>query len=171
MKENNLIPQDLLETQRLLYIPHELILENFKNESESQEYSACTFSLNSLSVAFRIAKITPTKIGQFVTLWKRINNGPIMPFDACDAIDLWVVNVKTKHHFGQFAFPKKILIEKGILSKNNIGGKRAMRVYPPWDITDNSQAKRSQQWQLLYFCEIPCNDIIRIKKLFSHLEQ
>jgi hypothetical protein len=37
-------------------------------EAESAEYGAYTFELNDLSVRFRVAKITPTKIGQFVTL-------------------------------------------------------------------------------------------------------
>jgi hypothetical protein len=44
-------------------------------ERESLEYAACSFKLNSMSVKFRVAKITPTKIGQFVTLWKRVSKG------------------------------------------------------------------------------------------------
>ena len=37
-------------------------------EEESAEYGACRFSLNGQVIVFRVAKTTPTKIGQFVTL-------------------------------------------------------------------------------------------------------
>ncbi|RYE38879.1 MAG: MepB domain containing protein, partial [Sphingobacteriales bacterium] len=38
-----------------------------------------------------------------------------------------------------------------ILSGNGKNGKRGFRVYPPWDLTENSQARKTQQWQLEYF--------------------
>ena len=33
---------------------------------------------------------------------------------------------------------------QGFASQDGKGGKRAMRVYPPWDITDSPQAKKTQ---------------------------
>lgn len=60
-------------------------------ESESIAYGAYMFKLNSMNVRFRVAKITPTKIGQFVTLWKRIGNGSIQPYDIVDSIDFFIV--------------------------------------------------------------------------------
>ena len=41
------------------------------NEVESSEYQACSFKVNNKIVKYRHAKITPTKNGQFVTIWKR----------------------------------------------------------------------------------------------------
>ena len=160
---------DFIEAQTRIYEPLDWKCQNIKQEAESQEYGACTFEMNDKSVIFRIAKITPTKIGQFVTIWKRIGNGPTMPYDAQDAFDYMVVNVRSKDHFGQFVFPKAVLVSKGIISKNGIGGKRGIRVYPAWDIADNPQARKTQAWQLKYFFEIDHNqsmDQKTIQKLF-----
>jgi hypothetical protein len=40
---------------------------------------------------------------------------------------------------------------KNYVSKDGKGGKRAMRIYPPWDITDNRQAKKTQAWAVDVF--------------------
>ena len=48
-----------------------LLCSEFMAEPESQEYKAVGFALNQKTVQYRCAKVTPTKIGQFVTLWKR----------------------------------------------------------------------------------------------------
>ena len=145
-------------------------LTNFNLEKESQEYGACTFELNGLQIVSRNAKVTPTKIGQFVTLWKRLNNGPIQPFDASDNIDFVVVNVRSENHIGQFIFPKKVLLEKGVFTTPSKEGKRAIRVYPLWDKPLSKQALKTQQWQLDYFLLIDeggKTDVQRAKKLYS----
>lgn len=152
---------DLIAAQELAFGPAGLKIHHLQIEKESQEYGAAEFEIQQRQVKFRTAKITPTKIGQFVTLWKRIGNGPIQPLDIKDPFDVFVISVRTSQHFGQFVFPKAILLEKGILSKEGKGGKRAIRVYPPWDVTDNSQAKKTQKWQLPYFVEIHPNFNLR----------
>lgn len=119
-------------------------------ETESAAYAAHTFYLNNYHIVFRAAKITPTKSGQFVTLWKRINTGPIQPFDHTDHIDFFIVLVRQAEKLGQFIFPKSVLIERGIVTDVK-EGKRAIRVYPPWDKTLNKQAQKTQHWQLKYF--------------------
>lgn len=129
---------------------------------ESVEYSACFFKLNNSKVIFRSAKITPTKTGQFVTLWKRSAMGPIEPYSYLDELDLFIVHVKKDNRLGHFVFPKAILISKGIITAEKKEGKRAMRVYPPWDITTSKQAQKTQEWQLLYFIEIPSDDSIDV---------
>ncbi len=167
--EAKFIHPDLLAAQKLAYEPSGLAIGNLARETESKEYGAFVFEMNHRRIKFRVGKITPTKIGQFVTLWKRIGSGPILPYDITDPIDFFVVSVRTPEHFGQFVFPKTVLYEKGIVSKEGKGGKRAIRVYPPWDITDSRQAKNTQAWQILYFFEInpnTCIDTSRIKKLF-----
>jgi hypothetical protein len=172
MKKNDThlsLHSDLIEAQKLAYNPSGLFIDHFVNEEESEEYGASEFKMNHQNIKFRIAKITPTKIGQFVTFWKRLGRGPIQPLDLEDPFDLLVVSVRTPTHFGQFVFPKTVLCEKGIISREKKGGKRAMRVYPPWDIAENEQAKKTQKWQLLYFVEIPLDATTKttlIQKLF-----
>ena len=143
---------DQIKTE--IYDKCSLKISNFKTETESKEYNACRFELNKLNVLSRNAKITPKKVGQFVTFWKRNENGPIEPFDENDQIDFYAVNVRTENEFGQFVFPKSVLIKKGIISTEKKEGKRAFRVYPNWDIVTSKQAERTQKWQLNYFYQI-----------------
>ena len=86
-----------------------------------------------------------------MTLWKRIKNGPIQPFDISDPIDFFIISTRKGNNFGQFVFPKAVLYEQGVISKNAEGGKRAIRVYPPWDKGLNNQALKTQKWQ---YCKV-----------------
>lgn len=148
------IHPDFIEAQKFAYEPHGLTISHFATEKESKEYAASEFRMNDLNIKFRIAKTTPTKIGKFVTIWKRIGSEPIQPYDMSDPFDLVVISVRTPEHFGQFVFPKLMLYEKGIVSKDGKGGKRAIRVYPPWDNTDNREAIKTQKWQLPIFLKL-----------------
>ncbi|MBG6111479.1 hypothetical protein H4V97_000996 [Flavobacterium sp. CG_23.5] len=166
----NTIHSDLLAIKELIYDANDYRYTFPIKEAESSEYGACTFELNGLSIKFRTAKITPTKIGQFVTLWKRIEKGPIQPFDITDSIDRFVISTRKDNRFGQFIFPKSVLCEQGVISTNNKEGKRAIRVYPPWDKTTNKQAQKTQKWQLDFFLEIPSDkpiDMERAKILYG----
>lgn len=151
MINKQLIHNDLLSIQTRVFDICHFKYSTPVIETESAEYSACQFMLNDLSVRFRVSKITPTKVGQFVALWKRTNNGPIEPFDSSDSLDLVIINSRNEEQFGQFIFPRSVLCEQGILSHNDKEGKRAIRVYPPWDKTTNKQAQKTQKWQLNYF--------------------
>ena len=154
----------------LVFNPCDLTYSEPIIEAQSAEYGAYTFKLNSTNIRFRVAKITPTKVGQFVTLWKRIGNGPIQPYDMEDSIELFIIATLQDDKFGQFIFPKSILCKYDIVSKDSKGGKRAIRVYPPWDITTNKQAKKTQAWQLEYFLDVPSNEPInlcRVQTLYS----
>ncbi|MCH9632981.1 MAG: hypothetical protein S4CHLAM6_13300 [Chlamydiae bacterium] len=124
---------------------------NLRNELESREYGACTFSLDSNRVKFRIAKVTPTKLGFFVTLWKRNAAGITEPHSLEDPIDLYLVSVKDKNNEGVFVFPKEELARRGILSSEGKEGKRGFRVYPSWVKTVNKQAIKTQSWQVNCF--------------------
>ncbi|MGE5106589.1 MAG: MepB family protein [Sphingobacteriales bacterium] len=139
-------------------------------EDESQEYGASTFRLNRMKVKFRISKITPTKTGQFVTIWKRNQEGITQPLDLTDEIDFVVISSRNGDNFGQFIFSKSLLLDKGIMTANK-EGKRGIRVYPPWDTASNKQAEKTQSWQIKYFLTIHkdnSTDLALTKKLFLH---
>ena len=141
-------------------------------EAESAEYAAYTFRINKRPVIYRAAKITPTKTGQFVTLWKRNGDGPIQPFDISDDIDLFIISTASGDKFGHFVFPKALLLDKKIISGSNNAGKRAIRVYPPWDATTNKQAQKTQQWQLPYLLETHPNtpiDFAKAEMLYQNI--
>ena len=61
-----------------------------------------------------------------------------------------------------FVFPKSVLIAKEIVSDKK-EGKRAIRIYSPWDITMSKQAQKTQKWQLDYFLEIQENNSLNIE--------
>jgi hypothetical protein len=137
-------------------------------EPESHKYAAYACTINGLHTQLRVTKVTPKKVGQFVTLWKRIGSGPIMPYDLSDQTALFIISARNKDKLGHFVFSKNLLYTKGYISKDGVGGKRAMRVYPPWDQPDNAQAKRTQAWQLPDFVHIePTVDRTVIHRLFS----
>ena len=144
----------LKEISKNVYGKSNLTISNLILEVESRDYDACHFELNGKIVLSRSAKVTPKKIGQFVTFWKRPNKGVIEPFHESDPIDFFVVNVKMDNELGQFVFPKSVLMEKGIISTEQKEGKRGFRVYPKWDTVNNKQAERTQKWQLNYFFEV-----------------
>jgi hypothetical protein len=122
--------------------------------SESLEYGACSFGLNGKIIQHRVSKITPTKTGQFVSIWKRNENGITEPFDMSDKMDFIIITSKSVDKLGQFIFPKSVLADKGIITANGKEGKRGIRVYPPWDITTSKQAETTQAWQSKYFLTI-----------------
>lgn len=158
----------LTHINNTIYEKCSLQISEFLNEPESREYEACRFTLNGFHIVCRDAKITPKKIGQFVTFWKRNKNGITEPLNEKDSIDYYVINVIKESKLGQFILPKSILIEKGIVSTNKKVGKRGFRVYPSWDITNNKQAKQTQKWQLNYFIEIDSNTNLKhVKNLYG----
>ena len=165
---------DLLTAQALAYAPCDFGVAQLQPEPESADYAACTFLLGGLRVQYRVAKTTPTKVGQFVTLWKRVGRGPIQPFDLSDPVDVFVVSTRSGPHLGQFVFPKAVLAAQGVVATGShagkADGKRALRVYPPWDATTSRQAQRTQAWQLEYFVDMSEGqtvDLARLKALLA----
>ncbi|WP_136666910.1 MepB family protein [Flavobacterium sp. H122] len=140
-----------------------LELTNVEKELESQEYFAHTFLLGGQKVIFRNAKITPTKKGQFVTIWKRSKKGITEPYAISDDFDLFIIAVRQNENFGLFIFSKNVLYENKILSSETREGKRGIRVYPTWDLAPNKQAERTQIWQTKYFLEIKPNLSLNVK--------
>ncbi|MFI1652041.1 MepB family protein [Streptomyces avidinii] len=161
---------DLAAAKALVYDPCGFTCSQPVPEAESADYAAHTFTLDGRSVRFRAARTTPTKVGQFVTVWKRSPGGPIQPFDAADPVDLFVIGTRDGDHFGQFVLPMEALRRHGVVSTDGSGGKRAFRVYPPWVTTTNRQAGSAQAWQLDHFLHLPQDgrvDLDRARELYG----
>ncbi|GAA3954800.1 hypothetical protein GO495_28515 [Chitinophaga oryziterrae] len=170
MTTENALHNDLKIVKELVYDKCGFHLTDLKLNSESVEYGACSFKLNGQTIEHRVSKITPTKTGQFVTIWERNKDGITEPFDIFDDIDFVVITSKIGDNIGQFILPKSVLADKGIISQNGKDGKRGIRVYPPWDTVTNRQAEKTQSWQTEYFLTIKSDnstDLDLTRKLFS----
>lgn len=155
--------------QENIFIPLGIHLSNIVEEYESQNYFAHTFVLNNQITKFRIAKITPKKSGQFVTVWKRNSTGITEAFHINDNIKFLFIAIKSNENFGVFIFPIKALLENKIISDEKYLGKRGFRVYSTWDKISNKQAQNTQLWQDEYFIDLSTKEInlCKVQKLFS----
>lgn len=99
----------------------------------------------------REARITPKKIEQFVSIWKRNKEGITEPRHVNDAFERLIIECKSGNKSGRFIFPKSVLIEKGIIATTEKEGKRGFRVYPPWDEPQSKQAIETKKWQVVFF--------------------
>ncbi|MEU7164550.1 MepB family protein [Streptomyces morookaense] len=161
---------DLLSAKALVYEPGGFACSTPVPEPESAEYAACAFTVDGRSVRFRVARTTPTKAGQFVTVWQRSAEGPIRPFGAADGVDLFVISSRDDDGFGQFVFPRDVLVRRGIVSHDGSGGKRGFRVYPPWVTTTGRQARSTRAWQVDHFFHLGRNgpvDLTRARALYQ----
>lgn len=136
-------------------------------EAESADYGACRADLHGKRLVLRVAKTTPTKTGQFVTVWKRPHpDADIAPLDEADPVDVVIIAVAdddgARHGF--FIFPRSVLLEQGVMSRASQGGKRALRVYPPWCAPESTQAQRTQRWQGAWF--VAAGDQQRLEQMF-----
>ena len=134
---------------------------NLTIDSEAVEYNGFQCRVKNKNILYRTSKITPKKIGQFLTCWKRNSAGITEPYTKSDSIDFYVVDCKTKNQHGVFVFPKPVLVEQGILTTKSNDGKRGFRVYPSWDNPTSKQAIQTQHWQLDFFVEMVDEDSYR----------
>src|SRR5699024_8866875 len=88
---------------KMIYEPNNLTLKSVQEEKQNAKYGAGMFQLSSKTVRFRVANITPKKIGQFVALWEKDKNNKNQPFTYEGAPDLLVITTfKNNNKFGQF---------------------------------------------------------------------
>ncbi len=195
----NTIPNQLTLSIKNLYNPAGFkVTKEPYLEKESAEYGAARFGLNNHDIVFRVAKTTEDRPGQFVTLWKRSPKTHLIePIDVADGVDFVVVSTfgqaEGPHKlYGQFIFPKNLLIKKGIMSDQGKSGKLAIRVFPPWSeklanegIIKTKQlsirlrptqqmsdgAKKTQEWQLKYFLNLKhdynCDSTLKLATLLQ----
>ena len=167
MSYNN-FPPALVTIKNRIFDPLGFVIRNLVTAPESSAYDGCSFEINGVGVVFRSAKITPTKTGQFVTVWKRNEQGITQPYKGSDNFDCMVIHVASGLHSGQLILPKTALLTYGIIEGTK-SGKRGFRVYPPWDATNNNQAQKTQKWQLDYFVDTSETNVNleKIKNLFG----
>jgi hypothetical protein len=165
----NKLYKALTYVNEILYEPNHLTIKTIQEETQNSDYGAGIFQLNSKSVRFRVAKITPTKIGQFVAFWEKDLDNKNQAFLYENATDLLVINTFTNnnHYFGQFVFPKEVLVKQNILKTATSKGKMAIRVYPSWDTPTSKQAIATQKWQLPYFVVVNNKSSLQIQELLK----
>nr|WP_315117416.1 MepB family protein [uncultured Clostridium sp.] len=102
----------ITELNNRIYNPNNLVIKNIHEEKQNPEYAGGIFQLNHRTIRFRMSKVTPNKVGQFVSFWEKDENMQNQAFSYELAPDLLVITCTTDNKLGQFIFPKKILLEK-----------------------------------------------------------
>ncbi|HQT23255.1 MepB family protein [Daejeonella sp.] len=141
-KQTNILYSDLKTVKELVFDPCGYVLKNLTIHTEGNAYSACSYELEGKAIEYRTSKITPLKTGQFVTIWTRNKQRITQPFDSSDKLDFIIISSGKDDNFGLFIFPKSVLLSKGIISQKGEGGKRGIRVYPPWDMYQINRQKK-----------------------------
>lgn len=144
-------------------------INNVLKELECEDYQGYNFQLGSLKIKYRKAKITPKKVGLFVTLWKRNEHNETIPFHIDDQFDFYLIVCEQDHQFGFFLFPKQLLSDKKIVSSHFYEGKRGFRIYPDWCETENKQATKTKDWQKDYFINFSNQEANNLKHFHALL--
>ncbi len=153
---------------KMIYERNDLIVKSIQEEKQNSKYGAGTFRLSSRTVRFRVANITPNKVGQFVSFWEKDENNKNQPFTYDESPDLLVITTfKGDSEIGQFIFPKEILFKHNILWSSSTKGKMAIRVYSSWDKPTSEQAMKTQKWQLPYFVDMSDPSKLPIQKIIE----
>ena len=163
---------ELKMINNIIYKPNQFTIKSIHEERQNSDYAAGTFELATKratkTIRFRVAKITPNKIGQFVTFWEKDTNGINQSYEYNEAPDLLIITVfKDNDTFGQFLFPKDVLLNKNILRSETTKGKMGIRVYPSWDKPANKTAIKTQEWQLRYFFVVTDRNALPIEQIIS----
>lgn len=140
-------------------------------DAECEEYHGYSGQLNEVAITFRKAKITPKKIGQFVTLWKRNAQQITTPYTLMDPFSFYIILTQQEEQWGCFLFPREVLGKKHVLTTSDKEGKRGFRVYPDWDQPNNKQAIATQKWQTAYFINLTHLDSMAIEKAKNILQK
>jgi hypothetical protein len=123
-------------------------------EEQTSDYEAGQAKIGSGRWRIRTARVTPTKPGAFVAVWKRSPSGNTQPFESSDACDGLLVFVQDGSRFGVFTFTREHLVELGVVQSPLAPGKRGFRVYPSWSTNLNAQATRTQRAQAGAFADL-----------------
>lgn len=160
----------LSQIQDVVFKAFNASISEIKTDLECADYSGYNFNINDSKIKFRKAKITPTKDGQFVTLWNRNASGKTEPFNITHDFDFYIIAAEQHKNNGFFIFPKQVLAQHKILTVGDQPGKRGFRVYTNWDRPKNKQAEKSKGWQTQYFVDFTIQDKTEWTKLQTILQ-
>lgn len=90
------------------------MITNLKEEKQNAEYAGCLFHLNNKTIRFRKSKVTPNKIGQFVSFWEKDENMRNRAFSYEAAPDLLVITCIADNKLGNLFFLKRFFLKKNI---------------------------------------------------------
>ena len=155
---------DLKLANLMAYIPSGIKIENVVEEKEGKEYGASKLDILEKQIIFRVAKLTPKKVGLFVAIWKR-DGSVTKPYDIDDNYDFFIISAREGQNFGHLILDKNTLLKYNLISSDEISGKRGFRIYPPWVNVTNKQAERSQIWQCKNFVSFSQNEADNYPKL------
>ncbi|WP_461170741.1 MepB family protein [Arthrobacter sp. Z1-15] len=130
-------------------------------EEQNSDYESGVVRIGNEQWRVRTARITQTKPGAFVAVWKRGEGGSTRPFTADESMSGLLVFVEEQERFGVFQFTPAHLISLGYVSSDLHPGKRGFRVYPAWCADLNSQASRTQRAQAASFAELSLTNASR----------
>lgn len=134
-----------------IFKPLDLQISGVTPDLECEDYFGFNFKINQTDIKFRKSKLTPKKVGQFVTFWKRDSAGKTIPFDINDDFDFYMIQVEENENSGFFIFPKQILERENLISGKLKTGKRGFRIYADWHFPENKQADKTKLWQTQFF--------------------
>ncbi|MBD8005068.1 MepB family protein [Bacillus norwichensis] len=138
-----------------------------KREAQNSEYEGLLLIINKHVYRSRLAKLTPKKKGYFVAFWEKDTKGINQAYSYENSPEKLIVSVIDNERRGQFIFPKKALLKYGILKSPKQKGKMALRVYPSWVTELNTNAAKTQTWQVEYFIDLSdAIDVDKLKKLY-----
>lgn len=158
------------EIDDLVLRPSALAMSQRQPDLDGLEYDGVTFGVAGRRIIGRSARVTPTKNGLFVALWRRASDGGTRPLAESDPFDVVAVATRDAAGFGAFIFSKADLRTHGVVSGGPSVGKRGFRVYPAWVTPQSRQAERTQSWQLHSFLDLggaAAADPTRTRQLFE----
>lgn len=132
-----------------------------QGEEQNSDYESGIVRIGKEQWRIRTARITPTKPGAFVAVWKRSESGTTRPFTVDESMSGLLVFVTEEDRLGVFQFTTAHLVTLGYVSSHLHPGKRGFRVYPSWCTDLNSQASRTQRAQEAAFFELPPRNALR----------
>ena len=143
--------KEITRLNNLIFKPLKLNITEIIPDLECEDYFGFNFKINEIHIKFRKSKLTPKKVGQFVTFWKRDSEGKTVPFDINDDFDFYIISIKESENSGFFIFPKAVLEKENLISSEFKVGKRGFRIYADWHFPNNKQAEKTKLWQTQFF--------------------
>ena len=156
--------KEITRLNNLIFKPLKLNITEIIPDLECEDYFGFNFKINEIHIKFRKSKLTPKKIGQFVTFWKRDSEGKTVPFDINDDFDFYIISIEENENSGFFIFPKLVLEKKNLISSELKTGKRGFRIYADWHFPNSKQAEKTKLWQTQFFIDFSRKESSIIEK-------